>query len=203
MLLWNLSWLWWLFNSSRSQHHVAFLIANAFSSSNAWVHALLSDDFIYRVDNEIYLYKMLTTNLLQAMLVRRAEQSHQHQQSSNNALLTRWAHTQSKSEAITTWSSSVLKLAHTQKNSNVFAYILQLIYDIYIYIAKARLSFCTHTDKRDAVNRSVFRIFRSIYTQRNHTQSSNSALFTRWAHIQHTHIYCKDMIQLVCIYTFA
>ena len=30
------------------------------------------------VDNEIYLYKMLTTNLLQAMLVRRAEQSHQH-----------------------------------------------------------------------------------------------------------------------------
>ncbi len=26
-----------------------------------------------QIDNEIYLYKMLTTNLLQAMLVRRAE----------------------------------------------------------------------------------------------------------------------------------
>ena len=28
------------------------------------------------INNEIYLYKMLTTNLLQVMLVRRAEQSH-------------------------------------------------------------------------------------------------------------------------------
>ena len=28
---------------------------------------------ILRVDNKIYLYKMLTTNLLQAMLVRRTE----------------------------------------------------------------------------------------------------------------------------------
>jgi len=34
--------------------------------------------------NEIYLYEVLATNLLQAMLVRRAEQS--HRQSSNNAL---------------------------------------------------------------------------------------------------------------------
>jgi len=53
--------------------------------------------------------------------------------------------------------------------------MLQLIYDIYIYIAKARLSFCAHINRRDAVNRSIFRIFRSIYTQRNHTQSSDSA----------------------------
>ncbi len=81
--------------------------------------------------------------------------------------------------------------------------MLQFIYDIYIYIAKTRLSFCAHTDRCDAVNRLIFRIFRSIYTQRNHTQSSNSALFTCWAHIQHTHIYCKDTIQLLCIYTFA
>ncbi len=44
---------------------------------------------ILKIDNEIYLYEMLTTNLLQAMLVRRAEQSHQHSQSSNSALLTR------------------------------------------------------------------------------------------------------------------
>ncbi len=96
---------------------------------------------------------------------------------------------------------STLKLAHIQNDSNVFAYMLQFIYDIYTYTAKARLSFCAHTDRRDAVNQSIFRIFRSIYTQRNHTQSSNSALFTRWTHIQYTHIYCEDMIQLLCIYT--
>ncbi len=39
------------------------------------------------INNKIYLYKMLTMNLLQVMLVKRAEQSYQHQQSSNNALL--------------------------------------------------------------------------------------------------------------------
>ena len=93
-----------------------------------------------------------------------------------------------------------LKLAYTQKNSNVFAYILQFIYNIHIYIAKTRLSFCAHTDRRDAVNRSIFRIFRSIYTQRNHTQSSNSALLTCWAHIQHTHIYCEGTTQLLRTY---
>ncbi len=93
-----------------------------------------------------------------------------------------------------------LKLAHTQKNSNVFAYMLQLIYDIYIHTAKARLSFCAHTDRCDAVNRLIFRIFRPIYTQRNHTQSSNSALFTCWAHIWYTHTYYEDMIQLLRIY---
>ncbi len=135
------------------------------------------------------------------MLVRRAEQSHQHWQSSNSALLMHWVHTQLKSETITTWSSSALKLAYTQKNSNVFVYMLQLIYNIYIYTAKARFSFCAHTDRRDAVNWSVFRIFRPIYTQRNHTQSSNSALFTRWTHIQYTHIYCEGMIQLLRTYT--
>ncbi len=151
---------------------------------------------------------------------------------------------------------NTLKLAYTQKNSNVFAYMLQLIYNIYTYIAKTRLSFCahtdrcdivnrlifafsdrftrstntyravttlyshveliynihtytakawfsfcTHTDRCDAVNRSIFRIFKSIYMQRNHIQSSNSALFTRWAHIQHTHIYCEGTIQLLHTYT--
>jgi hypothetical protein len=70
------------------------------------------------INNEIYLYKMLTMNLLQAMLVRRAEQSHQHQQSSNSALLMRWAHTQSKSEAMTTrssarWSSHIHRMTAT------------------------------------------------------------------------------------------
>ncbi len=81
--------------------------------------------------------------------------------------------------------------------------MLQFIYDIYTYTAKAWLSFYAHTDRCDAVNRSIFRIFRSIYTQRNHTQSSNSALFTRWTHIQHIHIYCEGTIQLLCIYTSA
>ncbi len=37
--------------------------------------------------------------------------------------------------------------------------------------------------------------------QRNHTQSSNSALFTCWTHIQHTYIYCEDTTQLLHIYT--
>jgi len=96
-----------------------------------------------------------------------------------------------------------LKLAYTQNDSNIFAYMLQLIYNIYTYIAKARLSFCAHTDRCDAVNRLIFRIFRPIYMQRNHTQSSNSALFTCWAHIWYIYIYYEDMIQLLHIYTSA
>ena len=79
--------------------------------------------------------------------------------------------------------------------------MLQLTYNIYIHIAKARLSFRAHTDRCDAVNRSIFRIFRSIYMQRNHTQSSNSALFTCWTHIRHTHIYCEGTTQLLRTYT--
>ncbi len=79
--------------------------------------------------------------------------------------------------------------------------MLWLTYDIYIHTAKTWFSFRAHTDRRDAVNRSVFRIFRPIYTQRNHTQSSNSALFTCWAHIRHTHIYCEGTIQLLRTYT--
>ncbi len=96
---------------------------------------------------------------------------------------------------------SVLKLAYTQNDSNIFAYMLQLIYNIYTYIINTRLSFCAHTDRHDAVNRSIFRIFNPIYMQRNYTQSSNNALFTCWIHIQHTHIYCKGMTQLLHIYT--
>jgi hypothetical protein len=49
----------------------------------------------YEAGNEIYLYEVLATNLLQAMLVRRAEQS--HRQSSNSALLKHWTHIKSKS----------------------------------------------------------------------------------------------------------
>ncbi len=69
---------------------------------------------------------------------------------------------------------NALKLAHTQNDSNVSAYMLQFIYNIYTYIAKAWLSFCASTDLRDAANQSIFPIFRPIYTHRNHTQSSNS-----------------------------
>ena len=97
----------------------------------------------------------------------------------------------------------VLKLAYTQSDSNIFAYMLQLIYNIYTYTAKAWFSFCAYTDRCDAVNWSIFRIFRLIYTQRNHTQSSNNALFICWIHIWYTYIYCKDMIQLLHIYTSA
>ncbi len=42
------------------------------------------------IDNEIYLYKMLIMNLLQAMLGRKAEQS--HWQSSNSAICACYAH---------------------------------------------------------------------------------------------------------------
>ncbi len=75
-------------------------------SEITWLLWYMKYKVIASINNEIYLYEMLTTNLLQAMLVREAEQSHQHWQSSNSALLTRWAHTQSKSEAMTTRSST-------------------------------------------------------------------------------------------------
>ncbi len=82
-----------------------------------------------------------------------------------------------------------LKLAHTQNDSNVFAYMLQLIYDIYTYIAKTWLSFCAFTDLRDAANRLIFLIFRSIYTHRNHTQSSDNAwLSVKLVYDIHTYI---------------
>ena len=138
---------------------------------------------------------MLTTNLLQAMLVRRAEQSHQHRQSSNNALLMHWAYTQLKSEAITMRSSARWSL-HIHRMTTTSLHTCYSLYNIHTYTAKAQLSFCAHTDRCDAVNRLISRIFRSIYTQRNHTQSSNSALFTRWTHIWYTHIYCEGTTQL-------
>ena len=58
-------------------------------TNNSFAKSKLSHNYIMKMSagNEIYLYEMLATNLLQAMLVRRAEQS--HQQSSNSALPTR------------------------------------------------------------------------------------------------------------------
>ena len=72
--------------------------------------------------------------------------------------------------------------SYTQNDSNVFAHALQLIHDIHTVIAKARLSFYAHTHQCNVVNRSVFRIIRSIYMHRNH-------------------IHCKDMTQSLLIYT--
>ncbi len=154
---------------------------------------------------------MLTTNLLQAMLVKRAEQSHQHWQSSNNALLMRWVHTQSKSKAITTQSLMHWSL-HIHRMTA--AYMLQLIYNIYTYIAKTRLSFCTSTCLRDAVNQSIFRFIRLMYMHRNHIHCKDMTqsllIYTEWqqrlcacvaTNIRHSHSHCKDTIQLLRTYT--
>ena len=73
-------------------HMLSTCIKHANHKLNLWhahSQAFAYVFFIRSINNEIYLYEMLTTNLLQAMLVRRAEQS--HQQSSNNALC---SHTQ-------------------------------------------------------------------------------------------------------------
>jgi len=61
------------------------------------------------VNNKIYLYEMLTMNLLQAMLVRRAEQS--HWQSSNSAIHACYAHIHRSSIAL--WCSQTTR-SHDQ-----------------------------------------------------------------------------------------
>ncbi len=108
---------------------------------------------------------------------------------------------------------NALKLTHTQ---NVFAYMLQLIYDIYTYTAKTRLSFYAYTDRRDAVNQLIFRIFRSIYMHRNHIHCEDMIqslliYIEQWqrfcahvaTHIHHTHIHCEGTTQLLHIYRLA
>ncbi len=109
-----------------------------------------------------------------------------------------------------------LKLAYTQKNSNIFAYMLQLIYNIHIHITKTWFSFCTSTHLHNAVNWSIFCFIRSIYMHCNHICSKNMTqsllIYTEWqqrlcacvvTHIHHTHIYCEDMTQLLCIHKLA
>ncbi len=110
-----------------------------------------------------------------------------------------WAYTQLKSEAITTRSSTHWSL-YIHRMTATSLHTCCSSYNIHTYIAKTQLSFCAYTDRRDAVNWSIFRIFKLIYTQRNYIQSSNITLFTRWTHIWYTHIYCKDMTQLLRIY---
>jgi len=93
---------------------------------------------------------------------------------------------------------------------------LQLIYITHTHIAKARFSFCTSTRSCNAVNRSIFRIIKSIYMHRNHihckdtTQSlliyteRQERLCTRAAtNIRHSHSHCKGMTQLLCTYIFV
>ncbi len=85
------------------------------------------------INNKIYLYKMLTMNLLQAMLVRRVKQSHQHWQSSNSALLTCWAHTQLKSETITMQSLTCWSL-HINRKTATSLHTCYDSYTTYTYI---------------------------------------------------------------------
>ena len=80
-----------------------------------------------------------------------------------------------------TWHSLC---SYTQNNSNVFAHVLQLIYDIHTVIAKARLSFCAHTHLCDAVNWFIS-IFWSIYMRRKYINQSSSSSFS-WVIIQQT-----------------
>ena len=75
--------------------------------------------------------------------------------------------------------------SYTQNDSNVFAHALQLIYVTHIHIAKARLSFCAHTHLCNAVNRSVFSIFWSIYMRCKYIDQNSSSSFS-WVIIQRT-----------------
>ncbi len=117
--------------------------------------------------------------------------------------------------------------SHTlQRHDTVFAHIHRMTatflhmrcnsYTLHIHIAKTRLSFCTFTRLHDAVNRSIFHFIRLIYMHCNHIHCKDTTqsllIYTEQqqrlcAHaatnIQHSHSYCKDMIQLLRTYTFV
>ncbi len=95
------------------------------------------------IDNEIYLYEMLTTNLLQAMLVRRAEQSHQHRRSSNSALLMHSVYTQLKSETITTRLSTRWSL-HIHRRTATSLHTCCKSYTTYTHILRRHDSAFAH-----------------------------------------------------------
>ncbi len=127
-------------------HMLSTCIKHANHKLNLWhahSQAFAYVFFIRSINNEIYLYEMLTTNLLQAMLVRRAEQSHQHQQSSNSALLTYWAHTQSKSETITTRSLTRWSL-HTHRRTAMSLHTCCNSYTTYTHILQRHDSVFAH-----------------------------------------------------------
>ncbi len=106
--------------------------------------------------------------------------------------------------------------SHTlQRHDTVFAHIHRMTatslrtrcnsYTSHTHTAKTRLSFCTFTRLRDAVNRSIFHFIRSIYMHRNHIHCKDTTqsllIYTErqqrlCAHaatnIQHSHSYCED-----------
>jgi len=110
-----------------------------------WTELNWNNEWYYvdKINNKIYLYKMLTMNLLQVMLVRRAKQSYQHWQSSNSALLIHWVYTQLKSEAITTqslmhWSLYIHRVTATSLHTCCN------LYTIYTYILRRHDSAFAH-----------------------------------------------------------
>ncbi len=125
LLHWNSSWWQRLFNSLKSQHLVTFLIADAISSSNAWIHALSFNDFIRSCIASYSCLKLALSGRFTCIAITYTAK---------------------------TWHSLC---SYTQNDSNVFAHALQLIYDNHTVIAKAQLSFCAHTHLCDAVNRSI------------------------------------------------
>ncbi len=103
----------------------------------------------------------------------------------------------------------------TERQQRLCVHALQLIYNIYTVIAKARLSFCTHTHLCNAVNQSIS-IFWSIYIHRKYIHCKNMTqtllIYTEQqqrlcacaaTYIHHTHTHCKDTTQLLHIYTLV
>jgi hypothetical protein len=102
---------------------------------------------------------------------------------------------------------------HTQSSNSAWISI-ELVYNIHIYTAKTRLSFCTFTRLHDAVNRSIFCFIRLIYMHRNHIHCKDTTQFlliyterqqrlcARAAtNIRHSHSHYEDTTQLLRTYT--
>ncbi len=115
------------------------------------------------------------------MLVRRAEQSHRHRQSSNSALPTRWAHTRSKSEAITTrplarWSSHIHRVTAKWRSTCCSSYTA---YTLHCEGTIQLLRTYMHMWRSKQVD---FRVFRSIHMRRNHTHcEAHLVRSARWS----------------------
>ncbi len=81
---------------------------------NSWFFASWQLLCLSSINNEIYLYKMLTTNLLQVMLVKRTKQS--HWQSSNSAIRACYAHIHRLSIAL--WCSQTTRSCDQTTNES-------------------------------------------------------------------------------------
>ncbi len=93
-----------------------------------------------------------------------------------------------------------MKFVYTQKNSNVFAYMLWLIYDIYIYIMKTWFNFCAYTDRCDAVNRLIF-AFSDWFTRSAITHRAVTALYSHVKLIYNIHTYITKARLSFCTHT--